>query len=120
MSLAAAFTPLALGPLQLPNRFIKAGTYEGMTVLAEGHQQATAALAAHHAGIAAGGAALTTLGYVAVASDGRTFNEEMAATVETQASLAAVAAAVHAAGGKVSLQLGHCGTMTRTPVRRHK
>jgi len=120
MSLAAAFTPLALGPLQLPNRFIKAGTYEGMTVLAEGHQQATAALAAHHAGIAAGGAALTTLGYVAVASDGRTFDEEMAATVETQASLAAVAAAVHAVGGKVSLQLGHCGTMTRTPVRRHK
>jgi 2,4-dienoyl-CoA reductase-like NADH-dependent reductase (Old Yellow Enzyme family) len=68
MSLAAAFTPLVLGPLQLPNRFIKAGTYEGMTLLAGAHQPATAALAAHHAGIACGGAALTTLGYVAVAT----------------------------------------------------
>ena len=119
-NLAKAYTPLQLGPLHLPNRFIKAGTYEGMTVELAGRRQASAALAAHHAAVAAGGTALTTLGYVTVANDGRTFAEEMAATTETQASLAAVAGAVHAAGGRVSIQLGHCGTMTRTPDRRRK
>ena len=118
--LAKAYTPLQLGPLVLPNRFIKAGTYEGMTVELAGQRQASAALAAHHAGIATGGTALTTLGYVAVANDGRTFAEEMAATAETRDSLASVAGAVHAAGGRVSIQLGHCGTMTRTPDRRRK
>ena len=118
--LAKAYTPLQLGPLVLPNRFIKAGTYEGMTGESAGQRQASAALAAHHAGIATGGTALTTPGYVAVANDGRTFAEEMAATAETRDSLAAVAGAVHAAGGRVSIQLGHCGTMTRTPDRRRK
>ena len=64
-----AFSPLQLGPVHLRNRFIKAGTYEGMTL----GNQATAALAKHHADIARGGAALTTTGYVAVSANGRTF-----------------------------------------------
>jgi 2,4-dienoyl-CoA reductase-like NADH-dependent reductase (Old Yellow Enzyme family) len=95
----------------LRNRFVKAGTYEGMTL----DNQATAAFAAHHAGIAHGGTALTTTGYVAVSADGRTFPSEMYPCEENLGSLRAVTHAVHDAGSLISLQLGHCGTMTRTP-----
>lgn len=112
MSTAAqAFTPIQLGPIRLRNRFIKAGTFEGMTL----GNQATAALVKHHADIARGGAALTTTGYVAVSANGRTFPDEMYPCEENLGSLVAVTRAVHDAGGHISLQLGHCGTMTRTP-----
>lgn len=112
MSAAAqAFTPLQLGPIRLRNRFVKAGTFEGMTL----DNRATAALVRHHAGIVRGGAAMTTTGYVAVSPNGRTFSEEMYVCEENLASLAALTHAVHEAGGLISLQLGHCGSMTRTP-----
>lgn len=108
---ATAFSPLQLGPIRLRNRFVKAGTYEGMTL----GNQATAALAKHHADLARGGVAMTTTGYVAVSANGRTFPAEIHACEENFASLAAVARATHEAGALISLQLGHCGTMTRTP-----
>lgn len=112
MSAAAlAFTPIQLGPIRLRNRFVKAAMFEGMTL----GNQATAALVKFHADVARGGAALTTTGYVAVSANGRTFQQEMFVCEENVASLAAVARAVHEAGGLLSLQLGHCGAMTRTP-----
>ncbi len=112
MSAAAqAFTPLQVGPIRLRNRFVKAGMFEGMTL----GNRATAALARHHADVVRGGAAMTTTGYIAVSANGRTFSEEMYVCEENVASLAAVTRAVHDAGGLISLQLGHCGSMTRTP-----
>lgn len=110
-AVAQAFTPIQLGPIRLRNRFVKAGTFEGMTV----ENQATMALARHHAEIVSGGAALTTTGYVAVSPNGRTFKQEMYLCEENIASAAAVTRAVHEAGGLISLQIGHCGAMTRTP-----
>lgn len=110
-AVAQAFTPILLGPIRLRNRFVKAGTFEGMVF----ENQATVALARHHAEIVRGGTALTTTGYVAVSPNGRTFQQEMYLCEENIASAAALTRAVHEAGGLISLQLGHCGAMTRTP-----
>ncbi|MFZ8885452.1 MAG: NADH:flavin oxidoreductase [Steroidobacteraceae bacterium] len=113
MSLQQAFTPLRLGPVTLPNRFVKAGTYEGMNL----NNGPTAALVRHHAELAESGVGMTTLGYTAVHPDGRTFEQETWIAPENVTRFRVLTDAVHAAGGKVSLQLGHCGTMTRTPTR---
>lgn len=110
---ARAFEPLQLGPITLPNRFVKAGTYEGMN-FANGP---SAALVKHHVDIARGGVGMTTLGYTAVHPDGRTFEEETSIGADNVVRFRALTDAVHGAGARVSLQLGHCGTMTRTPKR---
>lgn len=111
--LARAFEPMQLGPVTLRNRYVKAGTYEGMNI----DNAPSAALVKHHVEIAAGGVGMTTLGYTAVHPDGRTFAEESWIDAGNIARFRALTNAVHAAGARVSLQLGHCGTMTRTPDR---
>ena len=112
-ALARAFEPLRLGPATLRNRFVKAGTYEGMNV----GNAPSAALVRHHVDVTLGGTGMTTLGYTAVHPDGRTFAEESWIDEPRLPRYRALADAVHAAGGRVSLQLGHCGTMTRTADR---
>lgn len=112
-ALASAYLPLRLGPIEIANRFVKAGTYEGMNVANAPSQ----ALVKHHVDIARGGVGLTTLGYTAVHPDGRTFAEESWIDADNLASFRALTRSVHEVGGKASLQLGHCGTMTRTPNR---
>ena len=62
------FAPAPLGPLTLRNRIIKAATFEGVmpggTVSDE--------LIAFHRRVAAGGAAMSTVAYLAVSPEGRT------------------------------------------------
>lgn len=115
-SIASAFEPLRVGPVTLRNRFVKAGTYEGMNF----GNAPSAALVKHHVDLARGGVGMTTLGYTAVHPDGRTFEEESWIEPGNVARFRALTEAVHAAGAKVSLQLGHCGTMTRTAERSQR
>ena len=61
----AAFSPLAIGPLKLRNRVIKAATNEGMAkkgIVSKG-------LATFHERVAAGGAAMSTVAYCATSLD---------------------------------------------------
>ena len=62
-----AFAPGALGPLTLKNRFIKAATFEG--VMARG--EVSDALIDFHGEVARGGAAMTTVAYLAISPGGR-------------------------------------------------
>ena len=68
-----AFSPLQLAGLRLRNRFVKSATYEGMSP----GGRAGAALLEHHAALARGGVALTTVAYCAVEPNGRTFAEQL-------------------------------------------
>ncbi len=104
-----AFTPLTLGRLTLRNRFIKTATYEGMYE----HGLPTPQLTAHHVAMARGGVALTTVSYGAVTADGRTFKDQMYLNDKSLRKLEALAGAVHRAGGKVSIQLTHCGYFSK-------
>jgi 2,4-dienoyl-CoA reductase-like NADH-dependent reductase (Old Yellow Enzyme family) len=98
---------LACG-LVLRNRIIRAAAFAGGT-LAE--QTAT------HAEVAAGGVALTTVAYTAVAADGRTFASQLLLTPgAAPAELADVARAVHSHGALLSFQLTHAGSFADMSV----
>jgi 2,4-dienoyl-CoA reductase-like NADH-dependent reductase (Old Yellow Enzyme family) len=63
--------------------------------------------------MARGDVALTTVSYGAVSADGRTFNDQMYIHDRSLKALKVLAREVHAAGGKVSLQLTHCGYFSK-------
>ncbi|MFO7614441.1 MAG: NADH:flavin oxidoreductase [Bacteroidales bacterium] len=107
-SLLAAFTPFQLRSLTLRNRFIKTATNEGMIR----NGLPTDRLVEHHARIAQGGVAMTTVAYGAVNADGRTHETQMYMRPEVVPGLRKVTQAVHAHGGAASIQLIHCGFFT--------
>lgn len=108
-TLRRAFEPARLGGLELRNRFVKAGAYEGMCP----GGMPSEALVRHHLAMAEGGVGMTTVAYCAVGPDGRTFAQQMQMREAVVAPLRRLTDAVHAAGAKVSLQLGHCGWFSR-------
>lgn len=100
-----AFQPLTIGPLTLRNRFIKAATNEGMAkqgIVSKG-------LAAFHAGVAEGGAAMTTVAYCATSFDGRTFVDQATLNEASAADFKALTDGVHKHGGAVCAQITHAG-----------
>lgn len=103
------FEPAQLGPLPLRNRIIKTATYEGMTP----GGVPSPALTAHHTELARGGVGMTTVAYCSVSPDGRTFGEQLYMREAILPQLGALTAAVHEAGARVSLQLGHCGAFSK-------
>jgi 2,4-dienoyl-CoA reductase-like NADH-dependent reductase (Old Yellow Enzyme family) len=104
-----AFQDSKLGKLDLKNRFIKTATYEGM--YEDGLP--TQNLIDHHVGIAKGGIALTTVSYGAVSPEGRTFKDQMYIRQQSLERLAGLVEQVHMAGGKVSMQITHCGYFSK-------
>lgn len=101
-----AFAPFTLGPINVPNRFIRSGANEMMTY----QSSPTRSLLEFHRRIAAGGTGMTTLAYVAVSPDGRTFESQGVMSRASLPHYAAIADAVHAEGGKVSAQITHAGS----------
>ncbi|MBS0366916.1 MAG: NADH:flavin oxidoreductase [Proteobacteria bacterium] len=108
---ALAFTPLTIGPLRLRNRFIKAATNEGG---ARGGVPSRR-LVQFHGDIAAGGVAMTTLAYCAVAPDGRTFPDQVTLDEATVPHLRVLTEAVHAGGAAAMAQITHGGCFTFVP-----
>ncbi len=101
-----AFTPFQLGPITLRNRFIRAGANEAMSL--EGIP--TRAMVKHHRDMARGGVALTTVAYGAVSERGRTLPNQIWLRPEIIPDLKVLTDAVHAEGGKISMQLTHGGS----------
>jgi len=104
----------ALGPLRLRNPILKAATFEGMSP----GGRASPDLVAFHRGIAAGGAAMTTVAYGAVEPEGRTFADQLLLDDEAVPALRALTDAVHAEGAAASIQLAHCGGFSRIRTAR--
>lgn len=102
---AGPFAAGALGPITLPNRIVKAATFEGM---ARGGL-VTDRLIDFHRAFALGGAGMTTVAYLAVSPDGQGAPSEIVLRPEAGPGLARLADAVHAAGARVSAQIGHAG-----------
>lgn len=110
-TLADAFLEKRLGGsgLVLKNSFIKSATFEGMYDQGIPNQN----LIGHHSNIAMGNIALTTVSYGAVSKDARTFAEQMYIHPGSLKPLKKLADKVHEAGGKVSIQLTHCGYFSK-------
>ena len=104
-----ALTPTRLAGLRLRNRVIKTATFEGMSP----GGIPTPALIEHHAQIARGGVAMTTLAYCAVSEHGRTFADQLVMTDALAAALRPLTDAVHEAGAAASIQLAHCGGFSK-------
>lgn len=107
--LKRCFSPARLNGLELKNRLIKAGTYEGMSVNGE----PTARLRDFHLQLANGGIGMTTIGYCAVEADGR-LNENMMYMHEgIRPQLSSLIDELHQAGTAVSGQMGHGGAFSK-------
>jgi len=104
-SVPDAFAPAALGPLRLRNRIVKAATFEGVTPDA----LVTDELIDYHLEVARGGAALTTVAYLAVSPEGRTDRHQIYLRPEAVPGLRRLTDAIHEEGAAVAAQLGHAG-----------
>jgi len=102
-------SPVTLAGLTARNRVIKAGAFEGMCP----GGIPTDELVEHHRRLAAGGVGITTVAYCGVSADGRTFEDQMYMHEEILPGLRKISEAVHAEGGAVAAQLGHCGTFSK-------
>ncbi len=103
------FAPATLGSLEMRNRVIKAATYEGMSP----GGVATDDLVAFHRRLAEGGVGLTTVAYCAVSDEGRTFPDQLRLNAPSRDRLSVLTRAVHDAGGRASLQIGHAGMFSK-------
>ena len=101
--------PLTLADLRLRNRVIKTATFEGMSPSGVPN----AKLVEHHAALARGGVAMTTLAYCAVAPHGRTFADQLVMSEDLVAQLRPLTDAVHREGAAASIQLAHCGGFSK-------
>lgn len=111
---SAAFTTAKLGPVTLRNRFIKAATFEG----ASPKGQVTDALIDYHVKVAAGGAAMSTVAYLAVSPEGRTGRGCIVLGRDTVEGLATLTQAIHAEGAAAGAQLGHAGPVANPKSNR--
>lgn len=109
---ARLFESVRLGPLVLKNRTIRAAAFEGM---APGHVVSDE-LVAYHRAVAEGGVGMTTVAYAAVEQSGLAFPHQLWLRSEAVAGLRRLVDAVHAAGARASIQLGHCGNMANARV----
>ena len=102
--------------MKLPNRFLRSATWEGLTA-PDG--SSTPRLDAMMADLAAGGVGLIISGYAYVSRDGQDTQWQLGAcSDELLPGLTGMAAAVHAVGGRIALQLAHAGCLAEPALTR--
>lgn len=110
------FSPTMLNGLQLRNRIIGAGAFEGKTPKGVPGQN----LIDYHCGMAKGGLGLNTVAYCAAEPDGRIMEEMMYMHEGIRPELEKLTETIHKQGGAVSGQLCHCGNFTQNTDFRGK
>jgi 2,4-dienoyl-CoA reductase-like NADH-dependent reductase (Old Yellow Enzyme family) len=108
------FEPASLGPVRLKNRIIKAATFEGASPRGEVSDR----LIEFHRRVAAGGAAMSTVAYLAVSPEGRTDRHCIQLDGSSLPGLSRLTGAVHDAGAAVSAQVGHAGPVANARSNR--
>ena len=102
------FTPGNIGPVTLRNRTIRSAAFEGMGK----DNNPTDELKAYHVSVAEGGVGMTTVAYAGVCRSALSFKTQLWLRPEIVPQLRDMTDAIHAAGAKASIQIGHCGNMT--------
>jgi len=102
------FTPVTIGPVTLRNRVIRSAAFENMAYNNSPSQD----LYDYHVAVAKGGVGMTTLAYASVNRSGLSFDGQLWMREEIVPGLRRITDAIHEAGAKASIQLGHCGNMT--------
>ncbi|MDR2083518.1 MAG: NADH:flavin oxidoreductase [Bacteroidales bacterium] len=112
MSESLLFTPAKLGPLTLRNRTIRAAAFEGMCPNNNPSQQ----LHDYHVSVAAGGIGMTNLAYSSVTKNGLSFPHQLWLRKEIISDLKKITDDIHKEGAAASVQIGHCGNMSKRSV----
>lgn len=104
------FDKVRIGAMELPNRFVRSATWEGMC---DEHGRPTARLAGLYREMAEGGVGLIITGYTVVHPRGRQMTGAIGACSDSQIPvLSNLANAVHGVGGRLMAQLFHAGAQT--------
>lgn len=102
------FSSGRIGPVEIPNRFIRSAAFEGMGK----DNNPTQALRDYHWSVAEGGVGMTTLAYAGVCRSALSFKTQLWLRPEIEKPLLEITDGIHARGAKASIQIGHCGNMT--------
>jgi len=109
--MATPFEAAKLGPITIKNRIIKAATFEGRAPRGAVTQE----MIDFHVQMAEGGVGMTTMAYLGVTPEGRTDkNVILLSDPANVEKLQGVTSAVHAAGAKISAQVGHAGPVANS------
>ncbi len=101
------FDDTRINGMQLGNRLVRSATWEGMC---EEDGRPAPKLAIYYANLAKGGVGLIITGYTFIRPDGRQLPGQMGILGNAFADeMRNLTRAVHAEGGKIALQLVHCG-----------
>jgi 2,4-dienoyl-CoA reductase-like NADH-dependent reductase (Old Yellow Enzyme family) len=103
------FSPFKLGPITLRNRTIRAAAFEGMCP----GNLPSEDLFSYHRSVAAGGIGMTTVAYAAVEQSGLSFPHQLLLNRDALPGLKKITDAVHKEGADCSIQIGHCGNMSK-------
>ena len=108
------FDITSIASMTLSNRFARSATWEGM---AGDNGSVTPLLTQTMADLARDGVGLIITGHASVSREGQAGQKQLAVYGdELVAGLAAMVKAVHAAGGKIALQLAHAGDQANTKL----
>jgi 2,4-dienoyl-CoA reductase-like NADH-dependent reductase (Old Yellow Enzyme family) len=106
------YDKVSIGNLELPNRFVRSATWEGMC---DENGRPTQKLADLYRELAVGGVGLIITGYTVVHAKGRQMTGAIGACSDVQIPvLSSLAEAVHDVGGRIMAQLFHAGAQTST------
>lgn len=104
------FTPIKIGNIELPNRFVNSATYE---VMAEKTGEVSDELIKKYEKLAKGGVGLIITGLMFVHSSGRSYKYQTGIHHDSMIDgLSKLVNTVHKAGGKIAFQLAHSGRQT--------
>ena len=109
--MGSAFEPGRLGGLEIPNRVLKAATFEGMTPDARPSET----LKNFHVRLAEGEIGMTTIAYCTTEPDGRINPNMMYLRPEIEPELKDMIAEIKKHGTRVSGQMTHCGNFSSNP-----
>ncbi|MDD4141483.1 MAG: NADH:flavin oxidoreductase [Bacteroidales bacterium] len=112
MAESKLFTPYKLGPITLRNRTIRAAAFEGMCA----DNGPTDLLYNYHKSVAEGGIGMTSIAYAAVTQSGLSFPHQLWLRKDIIPGLRRITDAIHDAGAAASIQIGHCGNMSKRKV----
>ena len=104
------FSPMKIGNVELPNRFVCSATHETM---AKETGEVTDELTKRYTRLAKGGVGLSITGLMFVQSSGRGYKKQTGIHHDSMmAGLTKLADTVHQADGRIAFQLAHCGRQT--------
>lgn len=100
------------GNLSLRNRTIRAAAFESMCERNSPSQM----LFDYHTSVARGGIGMTTVAYASVTRNGLSFDNQLLLREEVVPDLKRLTDAIHSEGAAASIQIGHCGNMSKRSV----